>query len=682
MDLNWTEGIPREVEVGDRIELLNMPDDPDPIKPGSTGTVTSVDKRMDVVGVKWDDGRSLNLVLGVDSFNILSEGDSDKSIINKSMPKSTLQGKDVTPMRKRANKSLNSGLKSGKVNDVKVESDHIDGGKADKLSPSDIAKKHGVDLKDIQKEIELGVEIEMEHTNDPILAKEITLDHLTEFPDYYSNKKYGLKTTEKKLEKVHENFFGSLGNAFGLKQNKDDQYDNEKLGSELKRIMDVMKTSGFQHKDTIQKMIENFREKYSEHSRIGDMMRSLYYELDQLGGDLEETTGAVSAGGGDISTPLFGVQKRNESKVYKLKDLLEGTTTFNTDNTDGSGPFDGNSFVDIDGDGWMFDDITFWEGGEIVDLLAKKHNISWKDENMNITKENLVKKVTLSESQRLDEANIKQIIDTFKIKVGDKLDKFLELNIKMYQNIVRASDDIKYGNIMKDKEAQQNLINVVKDIGKITGQMAFFMVPGGGISLITAKKVIPKLAEFLKLSIEESTTFGSVWGVNGPPVTPTFAAKDGKHVPSKKPIWKGGQIVQKIKNSGILSEVNKVKYVEDGDYVSFDPKCVKYKNQPWCNQGAIDKPLKLSKTTKDSISEVAKKLGISEKKVLEVVKSKLSEDKVHKLSLMDRMKIKLAGIDEDKVLYNLNNGLPIDWKGTKEGYYEYIESKRNYSGSN
>lgn len=678
MDLEWIDKTPRQVEVGDRIELVSMPDDPDPIKPGSTGVVTSVDTRMDVVGVKWDNGRTLNLVLGVDSFNILNEGQSDKAIINKSMPKPTLTGKNVSKMRTKVNKDLKKNLQKSK--DIKVESDQIEGGKADKLSPSDIAKKHDVPLKDIQKEIELGVEIEMEHTDDPVLAKEITLDHLTEFPDYYSNKRYGLKASEKKLEKVHENFFGGLGNAFGMKKNKDDQYDNKKLGDDLKRIMDVMKTSGFQHKDTIQRMIENFREKYSEHSRIGEMMKSLYYELDQLG-ELEETTGAGSSGA--FSGPLFGgPQKRNESKVYRVKDLLEGTTTFNTDNTDGSGPFDGSTFVDMDGDGWMFDDVTFWEGGEIVDILAKTKNINWRDDNLNITKEDLIKRVTLSESQRIDEASVSTFVDNFKSKIGDKVDKFVELNMKMYQNIVKASDDIKSGKIKTDEEAKQNLVNVIKDIGKLTGQLAFFLIPGGGISLIAAKKAIPKLAEYLKLSIEESTTFGSVWGVNGPPVTPTFAAKDGKHIPSKKPIWKGGQIVQKIKNSGVLSEVNKVKYVEGGDYVSFDPKCVKYKNQPWCNQGAIDKPLKLSKTTSDNISEVAKKLGVSEKKVLEVVKSKLNEDKVHKLSLKDRMKIKLAGIDEDQVLYNLNNDLPIDWKGTKEGYFEYIEGKRNYSGSN
>lgn len=523
MDLEWVGNTPRQVEVGDRIELLNMPDDPDPVKPGTTGTVTSVDTRMDVVGVKWDDGRTLNLVLGVDSFHILNEGASDKAIINKSMPKPTLRGKEVSKMRTQMNKTFKTQLSKAKDKDIKVESDQVEGGKADKLSPSDIAKKHGVKLKDIQKEIEMGVEIEMEHTDDPSLAKEITLDHLTEFPDYYSNKKYGLKASEKKLEKVHENFFGGLGNAFGKKKNKDDQYDNKKLGDDLKRIMDVMKTSGFQHKDTIQNMIENFREKYSEHSRIGDMMKSLYYELDQLG-ELEETTGAGSSGA--FSGPLFGgPQKRNESRVIKVRDLLEGTTTFNTDNTDGSAPFDGNTFVDMDGDGWNFDDVTAWEGGEIVDILAKKKNINWKDDNLNmtgkITKESLIKRITESEEEELD----------------------------------------------------------------------------------------------------ETTTATS----SGQYSTPMFAAKSDKDwKTSKKPIWKGGQIIQKVKNSGVLSEINKQKYHKDGKYVKLKDTCVKYKNQPWCSQGDIDKPLVLSKTTNESISEVAKKLGISEEEVKKVVINRLS----------------------------------------------------------
>lgn len=35
-------------------------------------------------------------------------------------------------------------------------------------------------------QISLGVQVEMEHTNDPRIAKEITMDHLSENPEYYS----------------------------------------------------------------------------------------------------------------------------------------------------------------------------------------------------------------------------------------------------------------------------------------------------------------------------------------------------------------------------------------------------------------------------------------------------------------------------------------------------------------
>ena len=34
-------------------------------------------------------------------------------------------------------------------------------------------------------QLEKGIDVEMEHTDDPEIAKEIALDHLTELPDYY-----------------------------------------------------------------------------------------------------------------------------------------------------------------------------------------------------------------------------------------------------------------------------------------------------------------------------------------------------------------------------------------------------------------------------------------------------------------------------------------------------------------
>ncbi len=36
------------------------------------------------------------------------------------------------------------------------------------------------------KEVEMGKKVELEHTNNPILSLRITLDHLTEIPDYYT----------------------------------------------------------------------------------------------------------------------------------------------------------------------------------------------------------------------------------------------------------------------------------------------------------------------------------------------------------------------------------------------------------------------------------------------------------------------------------------------------------------
>ncbi len=65
-----------DFEKGDRIRLVEMGlerdgrPDPDPILPGSTGTVTRVDDLSigghTHVGVEWDDGRRLSLVIPPD----------------------------------------------------------------------------------------------------------------------------------------------------------------------------------------------------------------------------------------------------------------------------------------------------------------------------------------------------------------------------------------------------------------------------------------------------------------------------------------------------------------------------------------------------------------------------------------------------------------------------------------
>lgn len=64
--------------------------------------------------------------------------------------------------------------------------DKIEGGKADRMTVNDIAKKHGVDVNEIINQLEMGIKVEMEHTDDPDMSVEIALDHLEEIPDYYT----------------------------------------------------------------------------------------------------------------------------------------------------------------------------------------------------------------------------------------------------------------------------------------------------------------------------------------------------------------------------------------------------------------------------------------------------------------------------------------------------------------
>lgn len=65
--------------------------------------------------------------------------------------------------------------------------DKLKGGLSDHKQPSDFNKQ----------ELEEGAK-EEEHTNDPAIAKEIAMDHLTEFPHYYK----ALDKMEDKLKKT------------------------------------------------------------------------------------------------------------------------------------------------------------------------------------------------------------------------------------------------------------------------------------------------------------------------------------------------------------------------------------------------------------------------------------------------------------------------------------------------
>jgi hypothetical protein len=66
------------------------------------------------------------------------------------------------------------------------QTEFLHSGKADKLTLKQIAKKHNVDLSVIERQFNLGMGIESEHTNDKKLQAEIVKDHLTEYSNYYT----------------------------------------------------------------------------------------------------------------------------------------------------------------------------------------------------------------------------------------------------------------------------------------------------------------------------------------------------------------------------------------------------------------------------------------------------------------------------------------------------------------
>lgn len=65
---------------GDRIRLIKMSNDPDPIEPNTTGTVKTVNTVYmfgeDHLIVEWDNGSRLNLLVGTDDFEVIEPDNS------------------------------------------------------------------------------------------------------------------------------------------------------------------------------------------------------------------------------------------------------------------------------------------------------------------------------------------------------------------------------------------------------------------------------------------------------------------------------------------------------------------------------------------------------------------------------------------------------------------------------
>lgn len=68
------ESLKKQYPPGTRIQLHHMGDDPRPVPDGMTGTVNFVDD-IGTIHCSFDNGRSLGLIPGEDSFSILASAE-------------------------------------------------------------------------------------------------------------------------------------------------------------------------------------------------------------------------------------------------------------------------------------------------------------------------------------------------------------------------------------------------------------------------------------------------------------------------------------------------------------------------------------------------------------------------------------------------------------------------------
>jgi hypothetical protein len=75
-----------------------------------------------------------------------------------------------------------------------------------------------------------------------------------------------------------------------------------------------------------------------------------------------------------------------------------------------------------------------------------------------------------------------------------------------------------------------------------------------------------------------------------------------------------------------------------------------------------------------------KVVKLTESDLHKVVKRVIEEQKDE--TLMKKLMRKLKGVSDEQLEYNIKNDLPWDWKGSKEGFYDKMENKKQYKGTN
>ncbi len=253
-----------------------------------------------------------------------------KDLINKAHKDITrTKGKEYAPDHNEIQKWIDDKLEVS-------ESEELKGGNADNKSLIHIAKKHDAKgyyhidnmVQSLKKELEMGIKIEMEHTDDKDKAKEIAMDHLWENPSYYSKLKKSDIEEEVKTDLNEKCWKGytqkGMKTMFGKRYPNCVKKDTNEASSPAQQaaIAINMKKKGIEPKSETKEQTTAASSGSVEGPVFSDVVlkKNIHKfhnsNLKEQQEEMGEATDASSSGGYDV--PLFGSTPKGRKNPLKI----------------------------------------------------------------------------------------------------------------------------------------------------------------------------------------------------------------------------------------------------------------------------------------------------------------------------------------------------------------------------
>lgn len=261
----------------------------------------------------------------------------------------------------------------------------LEGGLANKKTVEDIAKKHKLDVKVMEKYLNDGIKVEMEHTNLKTKAREIAMDHLFEDPNYYT-----------KLKKMETNE--------GLKLSKNDNEMVRGIVDIINQVKDIDNK-----KEIARNMIKQFKKENIE------VDTNEFLKMCKLkSAKKEETKEATGSGSsGAYVGPVFGGDdefwERSRSENPKLKESeVEKVEAKEATTTGSSGGYETPAMwaKSTSKKDWGPSRKTQYKGGSFVKVKKKCTRFPYCNQgdisNLKLTKNESVKEAIKNVSDRLN----------------------------------------------------------------------------------------------------------------------------------------------------------------------------------------------------------------------------------------------------------------------------------------